>query len=59
MKKSIQCIILSWVAAGVAILHGLRKAKGLDYVVFGAAYTLLPAACAIILQVLYKRKYFH
>jgi len=62
MKKSIQFIILtcavSWTAAGVAFLLGLREAKGLGYVVFGAAYMLLPTTCAIILQIIHKEKPF-
>ena len=45
MKKSIQFIILtctvSWTVAGLAILLGLREAKGLGYVVLGAFYMLL------------------
>ena len=62
MKKSIQFIVLtcavSWTIAGVAFLLGLREAKGLAYVIFGAGYMLLPAACAIILQVIHKEKPF-
>ena len=62
MKKSIQFIILtcavSWTVAGLSILFGLREAKGFGYVVFGAFYMLLPAACAIILQVMRKEKPF-
>ena len=62
MKKSTQFIILtcvvSWIIAGVAIWLGLREAKGTAYVVFGAAYMLLPAVCAIILQVIHNEKPF-
>jgi membrane protease YdiL (CAAX protease family) len=62
MKKSTQFIILtcivSWIIAGVAIWLGLREAKGAAYVVFGAAYMLLPAVCAIILQVIHNEKPF-
>ena len=62
MKKSIQFIILtcavSWVVAGLAIWLGLREAKGTAYVVFGAAYMLLPAICAIILQFVHNEKPF-
>ena len=62
MKKSIQFIILtcviSWAAAGVAFLLGLREAKGLVYTAFAAGYMLLPAICAIILQVIHKEKPF-
>jgi len=62
VKKSIQYVILtcavSWGAAGVAILLGLRNAQGLVYTIFGAAYMLLPAACAVILQLIHKEKPF-
>ena len=62
MKKSIQFIVLtcavSWTAAGVAFLLGLREAKGLVYTAFAAGYMLLPAICAIILQVIHKEKPF-
>jgi membrane protease YdiL (CAAX protease family) len=42
----------------VAIWLGLREAKGIMYTVFGAVYMLLPAACAIILQIINKEKPF-
>jgi len=62
MKKAIQYIVLtcaiSWAAAGAAVFLGLRTAQGLPYTVFAAAYMLLPAGCAIILQVFYKEKPF-
>jgi membrane protease YdiL (CAAX protease family) len=62
MKKSIQFVVLtctvSWVIAGVAILLGLREAKGLFYTIFGAFYMLLPAICAIALQIIHKEKPF-
>jgi membrane protease YdiL (CAAX protease family) len=62
MKKSIQFIIftcaVSWAVAGVAFWFGLREAKGLIYTVFAAAYMLLPAVCAIILQTVHKEKPF-
>ena len=62
MKKTIQFIVLtcvvSWAIAGTAILLGMHEAKGLGYTVFGAAYMLLPAVCAIILQVIHKEKPF-
>ena len=69
MKKSIQYIILtcavSWAAAGVAILLGLRggqraiySVQGLIYTFFAAAYMLLPAICAVILQLIHKEKPF-
>jgi membrane protease YdiL (CAAX protease family) len=62
IPKSIQFIVLtclvSWAAAGTAIFLGLRKAEGLAYTVFAAAYMLLPALCAIILQIIHKEKPF-
>jgi membrane protease YdiL (CAAX protease family) len=62
MKKSIQFIVLtcavSWAIAGVAIWLGLREAKGTAFVVFGSAYMLLPAVCAIILQMVHNEKPF-
>jgi membrane protease YdiL (CAAX protease family) len=61
-KKSIQFIVItcfvSWTIAGVAILLGMREAKGLGYTIFSAAYMLLPAICAIILQKIHKEKPF-
>jgi hypothetical protein len=60
MKKPLQFIVLtcllSWTVAGVAILLGLRIDNVLPYTVFAAAYMLLPAVCAIILQVIHKEK---
>jgi len=62
MKKPIQFIVLtcivSWVIAGMAILLGLREAKGLFYIIFVAFYMLLPAICAIVLQIIHKEKPF-
>ena len=62
MKKSIPFIILtcfvSWTAAGTAIFLGLRVESGISYVIFAAAYMLLPAVCAIILQLVQKEKPF-
>ena len=62
MKKTIQFIVLtcvvSWAIGGTAILLGMREAKGLTYTVFAATYMLLPAVCAIILQVIHKEKPF-
>ena len=69
MKKSIQFIILvcavSWAAAGIAVLLGLRggqravySVQGLVYMVFAAAYMLLPAVCTVILQLIHKEKPF-
>jgi len=62
MKKTIQFIVLccavSWAIAGAAILLGLRDTKRLVYTIFGAAYMLLPAICAVILQLIHKEKPF-
>jgi len=69
MKRAIQFIILtcvvSWAAAGIAVLLGLRgastlvlNAQGMIYTVFAAGYMLLPAVCAIILQAVHKEKPF-
>ena len=62
MKKSIPFIILtcfvSWAAAGTAIFLGLRVDSGISYVIFAAGYMLLPAVCAIILQLIHKEKPF-
>jgi membrane protease YdiL (CAAX protease family) len=62
INRSIQFIVLtclvSWAAAGTAILLGLHEAKGLVYTVFGMVYMLLPAICAIILQKIHKEKLF-
>ena len=62
MRKSIQFIILtcavSWIIAGIAILLGLRDTKSWIYTVFAMGYMLLPAICAIILQIIHKEKPF-
>jgi membrane protease YdiL (CAAX protease family) len=62
INKAIQFIVLtclvSWTAAGLAILLGLREAEGLKYTIFGMAYMLLPAICAVILQKIHKEKPF-
>jgi len=62
MKKSLQFIVLncavSWVVSGMAILLGVREAKGLIYAVFAGVYMFLPAVCAIILQTIHKEKPF-
>jgi membrane protease YdiL (CAAX protease family) len=62
INRAIQFIVLtclvSWTVAGTAILLGLREAKGPIYTVFGMAYMLLPAICAIILQKVHKEKPF-
>ena len=59
-KKSIQFIVLtclvSWAAAGAAILLGMREAAGLAYTAFAMAYMLLPAICSVILQKIHKEK---
>ena len=62
-KRSIQYIIVvlavSWIVAGVAIfLFGLRITNVQAYTIFAAAYMLLPAICAIILQVIHKERPF-
>jgi membrane protease YdiL (CAAX protease family) len=58
MKKTFQFIVLtcavSWVTAGIAIWLGLRPAQGMAFTVFGAAYMLIPAGCAIVLQKIHK-----
>jgi len=63
MKKSIQfivlCYIVSWIIAGVAILLGLRAIQKIVYTIFAAFYMLLPAICAIILQLIHKEKPFN
>jgi membrane protease YdiL (CAAX protease family) len=62
MKKPVEFIILtcavSWIAAGAAILLGLRRENAPAYMVFGAAYMLLPAVCALALQKIHKEKPF-
>lgn len=62
MKKSVQYIAaiwgVSWIAAGAVALLGLRSAHGFGYMAFAAAYMLLPAACAIALQMIHKEKPF-
>jgi uncharacterized protein len=62
MKKSIQYIILcctfSWVIAGTAILLGLRITQNIAYTIFGSFYMLLPAICAVVLQLIHKEKTF-
>jgi membrane protease YdiL (CAAX protease family) len=61
MKRAIQFVVLtcavSWAIAGTAILLGLRSVQqGIIYTVFAAFYMLLPAICAIILQLIHKEK---
>ena len=62
MKRSIQFIILtclvSWAVAGIAIFLGIRETKTISYMIFGMFYMLLPASCAIILQLIHKEKPF-
>ncbi|MDR1804202.1 MAG: CPBP family intramembrane metalloprotease [Treponema sp.] len=58
-KRSIQYIIVtllvSWIVAGVAIfLFGLRITNVQAYTIFAAAYMLLPAICAIVLQLIHR-----
>jgi len=63
MKRSIQFIILtclvSWAVAGIAIFLGIRETQTISYLIFGMFYMLLPAICAIILQLIHKEKPFH
>jgi membrane protease YdiL (CAAX protease family) len=58
MKRTFQFIVLtcavSWATAGIAVRLGLRSAQGLAYTVFGAAYMLIPAVCAVVLQKIHK-----
>jgi len=62
MKKSLRFIILtcavSWLAAQVAFMLGLRKTDGFAYTIFGSGYMLLPMICALILQALNREKPF-
>jgi len=62
IQRSIQYIIVtlvvSWIAAGTAILLGLRITDGLTYTIFAGAYMFLPAICAIVLQLIHKEKPF-
>ena len=68
MKRPLQYIVLvcavSWAAAGTAILLGLRGPAALGvmpgqaYMVFASVYMLLPAVCAVILQMYHKEKPF-
>jgi membrane protease YdiL (CAAX protease family) len=62
MKRSIQFIVLccavSWVIAGAAILLGLRVTQNIAYTIFGSIYMLLPAICAVVLQLIHKEKPF-
>ncbi|MDR2026758.1 MAG: CPBP family intramembrane metalloprotease [Prevotellaceae bacterium] len=60
MKNYLQFIIpvclVSWAVAGVAIWLGMRTTLGLAYTVFGSAYMLIPAVCAIVLQKIHKKQ---
>jgi membrane protease YdiL (CAAX protease family) len=62
IKKSIQFVVLtcavSWIVAGTGILLGLGSAHKLIFSAFAAVYMLLPAVCAIILQIIHKEKPF-
>jgi len=62
MKRAIQFFILtclvSWAAAGTAIFLGLRETGTIRYTIFGMCYMLLPAICAVILQLIHKEKPF-
>jgi len=62
MKRAIQFIgltcLVSWAIAGTAILLGLRSTQTIVYTVFAMFYMLLPALCAIILQLVHKEKPF-
>ncbi len=62
MKKFIQfivlCCIVSWAIAGIAIFLGLRVTQNIAYTIFGSIYMLLPAVCAVILQLIHKEKPF-
>ena len=57
-KNCLQFIVpvclVSWLVAGVAILLGMRTTSGLIYTIFGSAYMLIPAACAIVLHKIRK-----
>ena len=61
IQRSIQYVIVtlvvSWIAAGVAIFLGLRITQP-AYGIFAAAYMFLPAICAIVLQLIHKEKPF-
>ncbi|MDR2962066.1 MAG: hypothetical protein LBU90_00255 [Bacteroidales bacterium] len=62
MKRAMQWIVLtcllSWAAAGVAILLGIRDVQKISYMIFGAFYMLLTALCALLLQKIHKEKPF-
>jgi len=65
MQFIILTCAVSWAAAGIAILLGLRggqraiySVQGLIYIVFAAAYMFLPAVCTVILQVIHQEKPF-
>ena len=62
MKKVIQFIVLtcivSWTVAGLAIFFGLRKPEGIIFTIVAMSYMILPAICAIILQLIHKEKPF-
>jgi membrane protease YdiL (CAAX protease family) len=46
---------VSWFIAGVANWLGIRPETGIPYMIFVAAYMLIPAICAIVLQKIRKK----
>jgi membrane protease YdiL (CAAX protease family) len=62
INRSLQFIVLtclvSWIAAGTAILLGMRDANSPVFIIFSMSYMLLPAICAIILQKIHREKPF-
>jgi len=62
MKRPVQFIVLtcltSWAIAGTAVFLGIRDTNTSAYVVFAMCYMLLPAICAVVLQLLHKEKPF-
>jgi membrane protease YdiL (CAAX protease family) len=62
IQRTIQYIIVtlvvSWIVAGVAIFLGLRITNVQAYTIFAAAYMLLPAICALVLQLIHKERPF-
>jgi len=62
IQRAIQYIVVtlvvSWIAAGTAILLGLRITDVPAYTIFAAAYMFLPAICAIVLQLIHKERPF-
>ena len=62
IKRSIQYIVVtlvvSWIAAGTAIFLGLRITDTPAYMIFATAYMLIPAICAIVLQLIHRERPF-